>query len=51
VEEGLHQLLLVHVQRGLHVAEGEAFDVDEEQRPVPEVESLLSAPQPCVRVP
>ena len=50
VEESLHQLLLVHVQRSLHVAEGKSFDVHEEQRLVSEAEALLAASHPCVGV-
>ena len=49
-QELLHELLLVDVERGLHVAEGESLDVDEEQRLVAEEEALLAPSEPCVRV-
>ena len=47
----LHELLLVHVQRGLHVAERESLDVDEEKRLVAEDEALLAPTEPGVGVP
>jgi len=50
VEERLNQLLLVDVQRGLHVAEGEALDVDEEEAQVAEAEALLASSYPGVWV-
>lgn len=50
-EERLHELLLVHVQRCLHVAEGEALDVVEEEAQVAEAETLLASSDPCVGVP
>ena len=49
-QELFDQLFLVDVQRGLDVAEGEAFDVDEEEAQVAEEEALLAPAEPGVRV-
>jgi len=46
----LLQLLLVHVRRGLHVAQRKALDAHQEQGLVAEIEPLLAAAHPSVRV-
>ena len=46
----LDQLLLVDVQRGLEVAEGESLDVDEEEAQIAEEEALLAPAEAGVRV-
>jgi hypothetical protein len=46
----IHGLLLVHVKRGLHVADRKSLDVDEEQRLVAEDEALLASAEPDVGV-
>ena len=50
MEERLHQLLLVHVERCLHVAEREAFDVHQEEAQVAEAETLRASAYTGVRV-
>jgi len=45
-QELLHQLLLVHVRRRLHVAQWEALYVDEELGLVSQVVTLLTQAEP-----
>jgi len=50
VQQGLQQLLLVHVRRSLHVAEGKPLDVLEEEGEVSEVEAVFAPAHPCLGV-
>ena len=50
VQEILHELFLVHVQRCLHVTQGEALDVHEEQALISQHESFLASTHPGIRV-
>jgi len=50
VQQWLHKLLLVHVQRRLHVAKRETLDVHQKQRLITQDEAFLASTKPSVRI-
>ena len=49
-QQRFDQLFLIHVERGLDVAQGEAFDVDEEEAQIAEEKAFLAPAEPGVGV-